>query len=497
MLETESSVELKKYIIIPLFLSNTLSASLFTTSIFIPFPTSSSFLIVCISFCFPFSAFRFSSSYFLPLHHFHTVQYLPENNTKTPKMQLTLKECGLLAFIFFTSPAVGSMVNGAPVPLDARNEINRLQNYEQPDPVIQQRAPAKSSSSGGGLLGIVGKLAPLAEDVLPMLAFRDVEAPEPSKGAAVKAPAAHQTPAPKGPVLNAHDEKEASQLVAAHNAAEAHVKSVNELKSKILNDPTARQKLYNIITSASAAHAAPTAHAAGASDASHVVAQRAPAQSSKSGGGLLSLVGDLAPFAEDLLPLLARDLDAREPEPATAQQGGAAHQQAVEALQSKLASDPTARAKAEKLAKALATKSASKPTATIAQRAAKTSSSGGGLLGLVGDLAPFAEDLLPLLARGLDAPEPAKAAPTAAPPAAQGAAAHQQAVNALHSKLASDPAARAKAEKLAKVLATKSASKPTATIAQRAAQTSSGGDGLMSLVGDLAPFAEDILPMLF
>ena len=486
-------------------------------------------------------------------------------------MQLTMKECGFLAFIFFTSPAVGTMVNGAPVPIDARNEINRLQNYnDQPNPVIQQRAPEQSSSGGGGLLGLVGKLAPFAEDILPMLALRDVEAPEPTK-AAVKAPVVNkEAVAQKGAAPNAHEAAADKQAVIAHNAAEAHVKSVNELKSKILHDPSAREKLFSIITSAKAAHATPAPHAAAASHAPHAarepepatadashqqavealhaklasdpaalakaeklahalalkstakaaptvahpsIAQRAPqaSQSSSSGGGLLGLVGQLAPFAEDILPMLfRRDLDAREPEPATASKGALSHQQAVEALHAKLASDPAARAKAEKLAHALASKSAAHaaPTvahATIAQRApqaSQSSSSGGGLLGLVGKLAPFAEDILPMLfRRDLDAREPEPAT------ASKGALSHQQAVEALHAKLASDPAARAKAEKLAHALASKSAAHaaPTVahpTIAQRAPQasqssSSSGGGGLLGLVGKLAPFAEDILPMLF
>ena len=179
-------------------------------------------------------------------------------------MQFTIKECMLLAFVFFTSRAVGTMVNGAPVPIDARNEINRIQ---APNAGIQQRAAAssaaaQSNSGGGGLLGMIGQLAPFAEDLLPMIGLRDLET--------------RDTP---------------------DAAAAAHEQAVEKLKSKLINDPSARQKLYHIITKVSAATATPA------------IAQRAaattPASNSNSGGGgLMGLVGQLAPFAEDLLPML-------------------------------------------------------------------------------------------------------------------------------------------------------------------------------------------------
>jgi hypothetical protein len=268
-------------------------------------------------------------------------------STKSPKMQLTIKECMLLAFIFLASPAVGTMVNGAPVPIDARNDINRL----QANPVIEQRAAASSAAaqgnSGGGLLGMIGKLAPFAEDLLPMIGLRD---------------------------LDTRDNADA----AAHN------KAVEELKSKLINDPNARQKLYQVITKVAGSTPTPA------------LAQRdAPATTASSqssgGGGLLGIIGQLAPYAEDLLPMIGlRDLDgieARSPANATT--------------------------------------------------ASSQSSGGGGLLGIIGQLAPYAEDLLPMIGLrdlgGIEARSPANTA-----------ASHEQAVAELNSKLINDPNARKK-----------------------------------------------------
>ncbi|KIM96536.1 hypothetical protein OIDMADRAFT_183280 [Oidiodendron maius Zn] len=283
-------------------------------------------------------------------------------------MQFTMKECTLLAFIFFTSPAVGTMVNGAPVPIDARNEINRIQ---APNAGIQQRAAAssaaaQSNSGGGGLLGMIGQLAPFAEDLLPMIGLRDLET--------------RDTP---------------------DAAAAAHGKAVEELKSKLINDPSARQKLYHIITKVSGAAATPAIvqRAAATTPASN-----SNSNSNSGGGGLLGMIGQLAPFAEDLLPLIGlRDLDgiqARSPADAAA----ASHEQAVEKLKSKLINDPSAR---QKLYHIITKVSGAAATPAIVQRAAATTpasnsnsnsnSGGGGLLGMIGQLAPFAEDLLPLI----------------------------------------------------------------------------------------------------
>jgi hypothetical protein len=292
-------------------------------------------------------------------------------------MQLTMKDCGLLAFIFFSAPAVGTMVAGAPVPIDARNEINRLQDAPQnelPTPVIEQRAPEPSSSkssSSGGLLGVIGQLAPFAEDLLPMIGLRDLET---------------------------HEPKVTANAAASHAAAAKHSSAVAELSSKLINDPTAREKLYHVMTNVAASKAKPT----------HV--QRAPEPSSSkssSSGGILGIIGQLAPFAEDLLPLLAlRDLDARETKVAATGNSNAAaaaakHSSAVAELSSKLINDPTAQAK---LYHVMTSVAATKAKPTHVQRApapsssgSSSSSGGGGILGVIGQLAPFAEDLLDFL----------------------------------------------------------------------------------------------------
>jgi hypothetical protein len=150
----------------------------------------------------------------------------------------------VLAIMFFSSQVLGTMVNGAPVPQAA----------------LAQRAQtsASSSSSGGDPLGsLISGLAPFAEDLLPMLA-RDVSAK-----------------APQDP--------------------ESHAKAVAELSSKLVNDPTARSKLAQIM-------ATPPATPVRAPVPSTKVAARAP---QSSGDPLAGLIGTLAPFAEDLLPMLA------------------------------------------------------------------------------------------------------------------------------------------------------------------------------------------------
>jgi hypothetical protein len=106
----------------------------------------------------------------------------------------------------------------------------------------------------------------------------------------------------------------------------------------------------------------------------------------------MGLIRDLTPFAEDILPMLARDVKAEAPKDSNA------HAKAVADLSSKLVNDPTARAK---LAGILATAKAAPTPTALAQRAqssSSSSSSGGGLMGLIGQLAPFAEDILPMLA---------------------------------------------------------------------------------------------------
>ena len=275
-------------------------------------------------------------------------------------MQFTMKEYMLLAFIFFTSPAVGTMVNGAPVPIDARNEINRIQ---APNAGIQQRAAAtsaaaQSNSGGESWREIIEKLGPLRGTIGIPIDSRDLET--------------RDTP---------------------DAAAAAHSKAVEELKSKLINDPSARQKLYHIITKVSGATATPAI-------AQRAAATTAASNSNSGGGGLMGMIGQLAPLAEDLLPMLGlRDLDgiqARSPADAAA----ASHEQAVEELKSKLINDPSAR---QKLYHIMAKDSGAAATPAIAQRAAATTaasnsnSGGSGLMGMIGQLAPFAEDLLPML----------------------------------------------------------------------------------------------------
>ena len=211
------------------------------------------------------------------------------------------------------------------------------------------------------------------------------------------------------------------------------------------------------------------------------LAQRAQtsASSSSSGGDPLgSLISGLAPFAEDLLPMLARDVSAKAPQDSESQ----SHAKAVAALSSKLVNDPTARAK---LAKILATPSkVPAPVPATTKVAARQPSSGDPLGSLISGLAPFAEDLLPMLARDVSAEAP------------QDPESHAKAVAALSSKLVNDPTARSK---LAQIMATPPATPvrapvPSTKVAARAPQSS--GDPLAGLIGTLAPFAEDLLPML-
>jgi hypothetical protein len=209
------------------------------------------------------------------------------------------------------------------------------------------------------------------------------------------------------------------------------------------------------------------------------LAQRAQtsASSSSSGGDPLgSLISGLAPFAEDLLPMLARDVSAKAP------QDPESHAKAVAELSSKLVNDPTARAK---LAKILATPSkVPAPVPATTKVAARQPSSGDPLGSLISGLAPFAEDLLPMLARDVSAKAP------------QDPESHAKAVAELSSKLVNDPTARSK---LAQIIATPPATPvrapvPSTKVAARAPQSS--GDPLAGLIGTLAPFAEDLLPML-
>ena len=212
------------------------------------------------------------------------------------------------------------------------------------------------------------------------------------------------------------------------------------------------------------------------------LAQRAQtsASSSSSGGDPLgSLISGLAPFAEDLLPMLARDVSAKAP------QDPESHAKAVAALSSKLVNDPTARAK---LAKILATPTkVSAPVPSATKVAARVPQSSGDPLGsLISGLAPFAEDLLPMLARDVSAKAPQDSESQS----------HAKAVAALSSKLVNDPTARSK---LAQIMATPPATPvrapvPSTKVAARAPQSS--GDPLAGLIGTLAPFAEDLLPML-
>jgi hypothetical protein len=306
-------------------------------------------------------------------------------------------------------------VNGAPVPIDARNDINRL----QANPVIEQRAAASSAAaqgnSGGGLMGIIGNLAPFAEDLLPMIGLRDLEARD-----------------------------------NADAAAAAHNKAVEELKSKLINDPNARQKLYQVITKVAGSTPTPA------------LAQRdAPATTASSqssgGGGLLGMIGQLAPYAEDLLPMIGlRDLDgieARSPAAATTASSQSSGGGGLLGMIGQLA--PFAEDLLPMIGlRDLGGVEARSPAA--ATTASSQSSGGGGLLGIIGQLAPYAEDLLPMIGlRDLGGIEARSPANTATP--------HEQAVAELKSKLIHDPNAR---QKLYQILTKASSASAAPTLAR-------------------------------
>lgn len=251
-------------------------------------------------------------------------------------MQLTTKEYTLLAFLAFSSPAIASMVNGAPLPLDARNDINRLQPMQ-----MEARAP-EPKGSGGGLLGA---LAPVAGNLISEIFDRDVTDEEPTNGETGTpqkvTPGSEDHPAKKKPGKKISSEKIASEkalggqqgapdgqpqvdaeIQTGSPQGEKKDKSAphkkvdqNHQKHRPAEDSTTQAETGDEVEKSGMAagdelqEGTPSSNTKTGSghqgnQGSHVV-ERAPASSGKSssggGGGLLGLAEKIIPIAADFL----------------------------------------------------------------------------------------------------------------------------------------------------------------------------------------------------